>query len=285
MGIKTSAHHLKMVLVGLSVAAIVLTACSSLPGTPTAPGPTGTPNPGIVPVYTYKVVRTYPHDRGAYTQGLVFDGGFLYEGTGLVGQSTLRRVELETGAVLKSRSLSPQYFGEGITVCGDRIIQLTWRSQVGFVYDKNSFELRREFTYPTEGWGITYNGQRLIMSDGSSRLYFLDPKDFQVTGSIEVRDNSQPVSGLNELEYVHGEIYANVWLTDRIVRIAPDSGQVTGWIEMGGLLPPEDRSEPESVLNGIAYDTGNNRLFVTGKLWPRLFEIELVRVSDLSPWR
>ena len=279
MGIKTSAHHLKTVLVGLSVAAIVLTACSILPGTPTAPGPTGTPTPGIVPVYTYKVVHTYPHDQDAYTQGLVFDGGFLYEGTGLLGQSTLRRVELETGAVLKSRALSPQYFGEGITVCGDRIIQLTWRSQVGFVYDKNSFELRREFTYPTEGWGITYDGQRLIMSDGSSRLYFLDPKDFQVTGSIEVRDNSQPVSGLNELEYVCGEIYANVWLTDRIVRIAPDSGQVTGWIELAGLLPPEGRSEPESVLNGIAYDTRNNRLFVTGKLWPKLFEIELVRVE------
>ena len=254
-------RRLGLLLLALSIAAVVLASCS------------------IVPVYTYKVVHTYPHDRGAYTQGLVFDSGFLYEGTGLLGQSTLRRVELETGTVLKSRALSAQHFGEGVTVCGDRIIQLTWRSQVGFVYDKNSFELRREFTYPTEGWGITYDGRRLIMSDGSSRLYFLDPKDFQVTGSIEVRDNGQPVSGLNELEYVRGEIYANVWLTDRIVRIAPDSGQVTGWIELGGLLPPEDRSEPESVLNGIAYDTGNNRLFVTGKLWPKLFEIELVRVE------
>jgi glutamine cyclotransferase len=188
-------------------------------------------------------------------------------------------VELETGTVLKSRALSAQHFGEGVTVCGDRIIQLTWRSQVGFVYDKDSFDLLREFTYPTEGWGITYDGQRLIMSDGSSRLYFLAPENFQVTGSIEVTDNGQPVSGLNELEYVRGEIYANVWPTDRIVRIAPETGRVTGWIELAGLLPPEDRTEPVDVLNGIAYDAGNDRLFVTGKLWPELFEIELVRLK------
>ncbi len=254
-------RRLGLLLLALSIAAVVLASCS------------------IVPVYTYKVVHTYPHDRGAYTQGLVFDSGFLYEGTGLLGQSTLRRVELETGTVLKSRALSAQYFGEGVTVCGDRIIQLTWRSQVGFVYDKDSFELWREFTYPTEGWGITYDGQRLIMSDGSSRLYFLDPENFQVTGSIEVTDNGQPVSGLNELEYVRGEIYANVWPTDRIVRIAPETGRVTGWIELAGLLPPEDRTEPVDVLNGIAYDAGNDRLFVTGKLWPKLFEIELVRLK------
>lgn len=253
--------RLGLLLLALSIAAVVLASCS------------------IVPVYTYKVVHTYPHDRGAYTQGLVFDSGFLYEGTGLPGQSTLRRVELETGTVLKSRALSAQHFGEGVTVCGDRIIQLTWRSQVGFVYDEDSFELWREFTYPTEGWGITYDGQRLIMSDGSSRLYFLDPENFQVTGSIEVTDNGQPVSGLNELEYVRGEIYANVWPTDRIVRIAPETGRVTGWIELAGLLPPEDRTEPVDVLNGIAYDAGNDRLFATGKLWPKLFEIELVRLK------
>lgn len=254
-------RRLGLLLLALSIAAVVLASCS------------------IVPVYTYKVVHTYPHDRGAYTQGLVFDSGFLYESTGLLGQSTLRCVELETGTVLKSRALSAQHFGEGVTVCGDRIIQLTWRSQVGFVYDKDSFELWREFTYPTEGWGITYDGQRLIMSDGSSRLYFLTPENFQVTGSIEVTDNGQPVSGLNELEYIRGEIYANVWPTDRIVRIAPETGRVTGWIELAGLLPPEDRTEPVDVLNGIAYDAGNDRLFVTGKLWPKLFEIELVRLK------
>jgi glutamine cyclotransferase len=279
MGIRSLAHRLKLVMVGLPVAAIILTSCSSLPGTPTAPSPTGTKTPGIVPVYTGKVVHTYPHDRGAYTQGLVFDGGFLYEGTGLLGQSTLRRVELETGTVLKSRALSPQYFGEGVTICGDRIVQLTWRSQLGFVYDKNGFDLLREFTYPTEGWGITGDGRRLIMSDGSAKLYFLDPEDFKVTGSIEVQDGGQAVSGLNELEYIRGEIYANVWLTDRIVRIAPETGKVTGWIELAGLLPPEDRTEPVDVLNGIAYDAGNDRIFVTGKLWPKLFEIELVRLK------
>jgi glutamine cyclotransferase len=279
MRIKTLAQRLKLLLALPSVAAIVLTSCSALTETPSASSPTGTQTPGVIPVYTYKVVSTYPHDRNAYTQGLVFDGGFLYEGTGLRGQSTLRCVELETGTVLKSRALSPQYFGEGVTICGNHIIQLTWQSQVGFVYDKDSLELRREFSYLTEGWGITYDGQRLIMSDGSARLYFLDPESFQVTGSIEVQDNGQPVSRLNELEYIRGEIYANVYLTDRIVRIAPETGKVTGWIELAGLLPPEDRTEPVDVLNGIAYDEANDRLFVTGKLWPKLFEIELVRLK------
>lgn len=254
-------RRLGLLLLALSIAAVFLASCS------------------VVPVYTYKVVHTYPHDRSAYTEGLVFDRGFLYEGTGLLGQSTLRCVELETGTVLKSRALSAQHFGEGVTVCGGRIIQLTWRSKVGFVYDKDSFELWQEFSYPTEGWGITYDGQRLIMSDGSSRLYFLDPESFQVTGSIEVTDKGQPVSGLNELEYIRGEIYANVWPTDRIVRIAPETGRVMGWIELAGLLPPEDRTEPVDVLNGIAYDAENDRLFVTGKLWPKLFEIELVRLK------
>ena len=184
-------------------------------------------------------------------------------------------MELETGDSFQIE-LPAQFFGEGVTIYGNKIIQLTWRSNVGFVYDKDSFELLQEFNYPTEGWGITHDGKRLIMSDGTSTLHFLDPETFGGIGRIEVRANDGPVAGLNELEYVRGEIYANVWQTDRIARIAPETGQVTGWIELKGLLGPEDRREPVDVLNGIAYDGRNDRLFVTGKLWPRLFEIELI---------
>jgi glutamine cyclotransferase len=207
---------------------------------------------------------------------LVFENGVLYEGTGLYEHSTLRRVELETGDILQIRELSDRFFGEGITIYGDRIIQLTWRSHIGFVYDKNSFELLQEFNYSTEGWGITYDGEHLIMSDGTSTLHFLDPQTFEETGQVEVFDNDGPVTRLNELEYVQGEVYANVWQTDRIARIAPETGRVVGWIDLEGLLSAEDHSEPVDVLNGIAYDADNDRLFVTGKLWPKLFEIELI---------
>ena len=233
----------------------------------------------VIPDYTYKVVNTYPHDRDAFTQGLVFENGVLYEGTGLRGHSTLRRVELETGYILQIRELPAQFFGEGVTIYGNKIIQLTWQSNVGFVYDKESFELLQEFNYPTEGWGITHDGKRLIMSDGTSTLHFLDPETFEEIGRIEVLDRGSPVTRLNELEYVQGEIYANVWQTDLIARIAPLTGQVTGWIDLKGLLGPEDRSEPVDVLNGIAYDAENDRLFVTGKLWPKLFEIELASLE------
>lgn len=236
-----------------------------------------------IPVYTYKVVKTYPHDRKAFTQGLVFENGILYEGTGLRGQSTLRKVELSTGDVLQRIELPARFFGEGVTIYGDKIIQLTWQSNVGFVYDKESFELLQEFSYPTEGWGITHDGQRLIMSDGSSTLHFLDPETFDEIGQISVRDNDGPVTRLNELEYVQGEVYANVWQTDRIARIASDTGQVTGWIELEGLLSAEDRMERVDVLNGIAYDTSNDRLFVTGKWWPKLFEIELIVQTATAP--
>jgi glutamine cyclotransferase len=233
-------------------------------------------NSDIIPVYTYNVVNTYPHDRNAFTQGLVFEDGVLYEGTGGFGNSTLRRVELETGDILQIRELSAQFFGEGITIYKDKIIQLTWKSNIGFVYDKNSFELLQEFNYSTEGWGITNDGTRLIMSDGTSTLHFLDPQTFEEIGQLGVFDNDGPVNRLNELEYVQGEIYANVWQTDRIARIAPKTGQVVGWIELGGILTTEDLSEPVDVLNGIAYDAEADRLFVTGKLWPKLFEIELI---------
>jgi glutamine cyclotransferase len=229
-----------------------------------------------IPVYTYNVVNTYPHDRNAFTQGLVFEDGVLYEGTGGFGHSTLRRVELETGVVLQIRELSDQFFGEGIAIYEDKIIQLTWQSNIGFVYDKDSFELLQEFNYSTEGWGITHDGERLIMSDGTSTLHFLDPQTFEEIGQLEVYDNDGPVARLNELEYIQGEIYANVWQTDRVARIAPETGRVIGWVELGGLLTTEDLSEPVDVLNGIAYDAEVDRLFVTGKLWPKLFEIELI---------
>ncbi len=226
--------------------------------------------------YTYRVVNVYPHDAKAFTQGLVFDGGFLYEGTGLYGQSTLRKVELKTGKVLKRFELPSRFFGEGITVFGEHIIQTTWRSNVAFVYEKRSFELRQTFVYPTEAWGLTHNGTHLILSDGSATLRFLDPRTFREVDRIEVYDGKNPVSRLNELEFVRGEILANVWKTERIARIAPDSGRVTAWIDLSGILRAEESSARVDVLNGIAYDAGNDRLFVTGKLWPKLFEIELV---------
>jgi glutamine cyclotransferase len=229
-----------------------------------------------IPCYTYKVINAYPHDRKAYTQGLVFENGFLYEGTGLRGHSTLRRVELTTGNILQICEIPYQLFGEGVTIYKNKIIQLTWQERIGFVYDKDSFELLQEFHYSTEGWGITHDGKRLIMSDGTSILHFLGPETFDEIGQIKVSENDRPVSGLNELEYVQGEIYANVWQTDRIVKISPETGHVVGWINLEGLLRPEDRGETVDVLNGIAYDVKGGRLFVTGKLWPKVFEIVVI---------
>jgi glutamine cyclotransferase len=228
------------------------------------------------PVYGYQIIHTFPHDPAAFTEGLVFNGGFLYESTGLYGRSTLRKTQLETGQVLQQHDLPADVFGEGATIFGDRIIQLTWKSQLGYVYDKLTFRLLREFTYPTEGWGITHDGKNLIMSDGTANLYFLNPDTFERVGQIEVHGDNGPVTQLNELEYVQGEIYANVWQTDRIARIAPDTGQVLEWIDLSGLLSAEDRRVPVDVLNGIAYDPEHDRLFVTGKLWPKLFEIKLI---------
>jgi glutaminyl-peptide cyclotransferase len=232
-------------------------------------------NSDIIPVYSYSVVDAYPHDPDAFTQGLVFEDGVLYEGTGLLEHSTLRRVELETGAVLQVRELPDQVFGEGITIYESKIIQLTWQSGIGFVYDKDSFELLEEFDYSTQGWGITHDGTRLIMSDGTVTLRLLDPQTFEEIGQLAISDNDGPVTRLNELEYVQGEIYANVWQTDLVARIAPETGRVIGWIDLTGLLSAEDRSDPVDVLNGIAYDAEADLLFVTGKLWPKLFEIEI----------
>jgi len=233
-------------------------------------------NYNVVPVYTYKVINTYPHDRSAFTEGLVFENGVLYEGTGLHGYSTLRRVKLESGEILQICELPPQFFGEGVTIYRNKIIQLTWQSHVGFVYDKYSFKLLQEFNYPDEGWGITHDGKHLIMSDGTQTLHFLNPETFEEISQIEVFANDIPVNRINELEYIQGEIYANIWQTELIARIDPLTGQVIGWIDLKGILSPEDHSGTVDVLNGIAYDAKNSRLFVTGKYWPKLFEIELI---------
>jgi len=228
-----------------------------------------------VQTYSYEVVKSYPHDKAAFTQGLVFHQGSLYESTGLNGSSSLRRVELETGKVLKKIEVPTQFFAEGLALFNGRLYQLTWQTQRGFVYDLNSFDKLREFSYAGEGWGLTRDANSLIMSDGSSRIRFLDPDTFEVRGMITVRDDGRDVLQINELEYVKGEIYANVWMTDRIARIEPESGKVNAWIDLSGLLPPEARQDPMAVLNGIAYDEASDRLFVTGKLWPKLFEIKL----------
>ncbi len=245
----------------------------------TAPTVTNSTQPAIsypAPVVGYRIVNTYPHDPSAFTQGLVFANDVLYEGTGLRGQSSLRKVDLKTGTILQVRQLPVRFFGEGITVYGNRVIQLTWRAKVGFVYHKQTFQLLDTFNYSTEGWGITHDGRSLIISDGTSTLYLLDPQTFREVGRLEVHTRDGPVSRLNELEYVQGEIYANIWKTDRIARISPQTGEVAGWIDLERLLKPEDRYRRIDVLNGIAYDVKNDRLFVTGKLWPKLFEIELV---------
>jgi glutaminyl-peptide cyclotransferase len=227
------------------------------------------------PVFRYQVVTSYPHDRAAFTQGLVYLDGFLYEGTGLKGQSTIRKVKLETGEVLQQRRIDDQYFGEGIAVWQNNLIQLTWQSEIGFVYDLATFEPSRRFTYKGEGWGLTHDGTRLIMSDGTPTLRFLDPATLEETGRVTVRDGKVPVDDLNELEFVKGEILANVWNTTRIARISPTTGQVTAWIDFSGLLSRRDAAGAE-VMNGIAYDAARDRLFVTGKLWPRLFEVRIV---------
>lgn len=233
--------------------------------------------PGLVaPVATYKVVHVYPHDPEAFTQGLVYRDGVLYEGTGLNGRSTIRKVRLENGEVLQVQRLGPDYFGEGIAVWQNTLFQLTWQSGVGFIYDLTTFRRTGTFRYRGEGWGLTDDGKRLIMSDGTAWLRFIDPATHRVTGRIQVRDGQTPVTQLNELEYVKGEVFANVWKTERIARISPTTGKVTGWIDLTGLLGPGDAASVD-VLNGIAYDASNDRLFVTGKLWPKLFEIQIVR--------
>ncbi len=225
---------------------------------------------------TYRIVHTYPHDARAFTQGLLFVDGHLYESTGLYGRSSLRMVDLETGRVLQSVAVPSQYFAEGLAAWGSTLIQLTWQAHVAFVYDRFSFRLLKTLHFDGEGWGLTQDGRHLILSDGSATLKFLDPATLRVVREIQVADNGAPVTQLNELEYVRGEIYANIWHSDRIARISPETGRVLGWIDLTGLLPAGSVTDPEAVLNGIAYDAAHDRLFVTGKLWPELFEIKVV---------
>jgi glutaminyl-peptide cyclotransferase len=235
----------------------------------------GQASPKTPSEYTFAVVRVFPHDTTAYTQGLTYHDGFLYEGTGRNGRSSLRKVQLETGAVIQHVDLGPEFFGEGITIIRDRVFQLTWKSGVGFVYDLNSFHLLRQFAYSGEGWGLTTDGRELFLSDGTPEIRVLNAETFQEERRLRVHDGATPVDQLNELELVEGQIFANVWHKNRIARISPRTGEVFGWINLTGLLSPIFRLEPEAVLNGIAYDPIRRRLFVTGKLWPSVFEIQL----------
>jgi glutaminyl-peptide cyclotransferase len=228
-----------------------------------------------LPLFGYQIVRVYPHDPDAFTQGLQYLGGVLYEGTGLVGRSSIRRVALDTGKVEQKRDVPAPYFGEGITVWKNDLIELTWQSHVAFVYDKATFAPRKQFSYPGEGWGLTHDGVNLIMSDGSDELRVLDPATFAEKRRIKVTAAGAPLRNLNEIEFVKGEILANVWQTDYIARISPETGKVGAYIDLRGLLTPAERANTD-VLNGIAYDAERDRLFITGKLWPKLFEIKLI---------
>ena len=248
---------------------------TALPTEETAVFPAG--NPANPPTYSYEIVNAYPHDTAAFTEGLVYLDGFLYEGVGLYKHSSIRKTSLETGEILQIHDLAPEYFGEGITIWQDRLIQLTWKSGTGFIYDLASFAPLDSFAYPGEGWGLTHDGEQLIMSDGTNEIRFLDPETLAENGRIQVQDPSGPVVRLNELEYIHGEIWANVWQTNRIARIDPATGQVLAWVDLTGLLSPALITQPVDVLNGIAYDAAGDRLFVTGKWWPRLYEIKLTQ--------
>jgi glutaminyl-peptide cyclotransferase len=234
-----------------------------------------TASAGATPKYTFAIVRVFPHDTSAYTQGLAYRDGFLYEGTGRNGQSSLRKVRLETGEVIQRLDLALEYFGEGITLVKDKIVQITWKSGVGFVYDLNNFQLLRKFSYSGEGWGLTANGHQLFMSDGTSEIRVLDAETFREIRRFKVHDGPTPIDQLNELEFVEGQIFANVWHSNLVAQISPQTGKVVGWIDLSGILSPVYRLEPEAVLNGIAYDPLHKRLFVTGKLWPSIFEIRL----------
>lgn len=262
--------------------ALFQASCSSVPGrtvrsasvSELADQPAGNQT-SAVPVYSATVVATYPHDPHAFTQGIEFQGGYLYESTGIAGQSTLRKVKLETGGIVKSVALPTEYFGEGLTIFRGRIYQLTWLTKIGFVYDRDTFKRVGEFHYETEGWGLTHDEKSLIMSDGTNKLQFFEPTTFEMTRVLEVYAASEAVPNLNELEYIGGKIYANVWHSPRIAIIEPDKGKVTAWIDLS-VLAAREQNGPEGVLNGIAYDHERHRLFVTGKKWAHVFEIRVL---------
>ena len=245
---------------------------------------TNVPNVGNAPAsnapaskYGYQILNVFPHDSNAFTQGLILVDGKLLESTGQEGSSSLRSVELESGKVLKKVDVPSPYFAEGIAVLNGKVYQLTWQHGVGFIYDLQTFDRTGQFDYRGEGWGLTTDGQSLIMSDGSNKLKFLDPASFRLTKTISVIDGTTPVNQLNELEFIKGEIYANVWHADRIAVIDPQSGRVKAWIDLSGLMPEGELRDEEAVLNGIAYDQANDKFYVTGKLWPRVFEIKIKR--------
>jgi glutamine cyclotransferase len=244
----------------------------SIPPSPVAASAT---TPGAVARYTYQIVKRWPHDRNAFTQGLVYREGGMIESTGLNGRSSLREVQLETGKVIKQVSLPPVYFAEGVAVLGEQVFQLTWQNRKAFVYDVDTFQAKKELEFAGEGWGLATDGEALLLSDGTARIRFLDPATFAVRRTLDVTFEGKPRDRLNELEFIHGEIFANVWQTDEVVRIDPASGAVRGVIDFSGLLAPQDRGPETDVLNGIAYDAKSDRLFVTGKRWPWLFEVRL----------
>ncbi len=244
--------------------ALLLAACASAD----EPG-------GAAPVHGYEIVATHPHDTGAFTQGFLFHGGHIYESTGRHGESSVRRVDLETGEVLARTDLPFQYFGEGLTVRGDQLVMLTWRSGTGFVFDLDTLEPEAAFRYPGEGWGLTTGPDALYMSDGTAEIRRLDPDTLEETGRFEVTADGAPLDRINELEWIDGEIWANVWMTDRIARIDPDTGEVASWIDLTGLRQ-DGPSGNDDVLNGIAWDAETGRVFVTGKLWPHVYEIAVI---------
>lgn len=247
-----------------------LNACSD--ATPPVAGPATITVPADSPVsIPYTVVRVMHHDSTAFTQGFEINSGYIYEGTGLYGASSLRRLDRESGRVLHDTPLDARYFGEGITIWKDTVVQLTWQGRIGFLYDKETFESRGSFTYLTEGWGLTQDATHLIMSDGTANLYYLNPNTFAIERVIEVREQGRPVEMLNELEYVNGSIYANIWQTSRIIRIDPATGRVTGTIDLGPVIQQES---PPEVLNGIAWDPSAKRLLITGKYWSHIYELE-----------
>jgi glutamine cyclotransferase len=276
-------HHVGITLAGALVIGLAFAGCGSDTRHADATTPPETPLPsapsGRAPVYVADVVQSWPHDPGAFTQGLQWYQDRLFESTGQEGQSGIREVELRTGRVIRKRDVPAPYFGEGIVILGDNLYEITWKHGVAFVYDWKTFEPKGQFKYDGEGWGLTTDGTSLIMSNGSSAIVYRDPKTFAVTKTIVVTDQGQPVANLNELEWVKGEIWANVWQSEQIARIAPATGKVTGWLNLTGLLPAADRRGSEDVLNGIAYDAAADRIFVTGKLWSKLFEIKL-RLRD-----